>query len=188
MKKVSKIQATLLSIDCSSMLIGTAIADTVENKSSLKQDNKITVNLKDTKTDKSVGTVTITPYIQDGKNEGTLFTPNLHSLTGPSSHGFHIHVNPSCGDHGMAAGAHWDPKDTGEHLGPYNSHGHKGDLPVLVVDANGTATKPLLAPKLHSVTELKGHSLMIHEGSDNYSDKPEAPGGGGTRMWCGVIN
>jgi Cu-Zn family superoxide dismutase len=188
MKKIRKIQTALLSIVCSTALISAAIADTADNKTSEKQGNKITVNLKDTKTGKSVGSVTITPYIQDGKNEGTLFTPSLHGLIGPSSHGFHIHVNPSCADNGMAAGGHWDPKDTGKHLGPYNAQGHKGDLPVLVVDANGTATKPVLAPKLHSVAELKGHSLMIHDGSDNYSDKPEALGGGGARMWCGVIS
>ncbi|NIY58922.1 superoxide dismutase family protein, partial [Francisella orientalis] len=35
--------------------------------------------------------------------------------------------------------------------------------------------------------ELEGHSLMIHEGGDNYSDTPKPLGGGGTRMWCGVI-
>ena len=115
-----------------------------------------------------------------------LFTPHLYNLPGSSSHGFHVHINPSCDEKGMAAGGHWDPDNTTKHLGPYNESGHMGDLPVLVVDVDGTATKPILAPKLQSLEELVGHSLMIHEGSDNYSDNPESLGGGG-RMWCGVI-
>jgi len=28
---------------------------------------------------------------------------------------------------------------------------------------------------------------MVHVGGDNYSDNPEALGGGGARMACGVI-
>ena len=116
-----------------------------------------------------------------------LFTPHLYNLPGSSSHGFHVHINPSCDEKGMAAGGHWDPDNTTKHLGPYNESGHMGDLLVLVVDVDGTATKPILAPKLQSLEELVGHSLMIHEGSDNYSDNPESLGGGGSRMWCGVI-
>ncbi len=51
-----------------------------------------------------------------------------------------------------------------------------GDVSVLVVDADGTVvTKPILAPKLQSLEELVGNSLMIYEGSDN----PESLGGGG---------
>ena len=65
--------------------------------------------------------------------------------------------------------------------------GHKGDLPVIVVNADGTATEPVVAPRLDSLEELVGHSLMIHIGWDNYSDKPQPLGSGDTRMWCGVV-
>jgi len=100
-------------------------------------------------------------------------------------HGFHIHEMPSCADHAMAASGHLDPKKTGAHKGPYQD-GHLGDLPVLIADKNGEATLPVLAPRL---TEdlIKGHSLMVHAGGDNYSDKPEKLGGGGARLACGVI-
>src|SRR5690349_4017023 len=67
---------------------------------------------------------------------GLLFIPSLHGLS-PGIHGFHIHVNPSCDQNGMAAGGHWDPKNTGKHLGPYNNNGHMGDLPALTVAADG---------------------------------------------------
>ena len=126
-----------------------------------------------------IGTVTAenTPY-------GLLLTPHLTNLPA-GVHGFHIHEMPSCADHAMAASGHLDPKKTGAHKGPYQD-GHLGDLPVLIADKNGEATLPVLAPRL---TEdlIKGHSLMVHAGGDNYSDKPEKLGGGGARLACGVI-
>lgn len=129
---------------------------------------------------KSIGSVAV----QKAKC-GVLFTPNLHDLP-PGAHGFHVHMNPSCDDNGMAAGGHFDPAQTGQHKGPYD-HGHQGDLPVLVVDKSGHATLPVLAPKF-TLETLHGHSLIIHAGSDNYSDTPEKLGGGGARIACGIIS
>jgi len=129
----------------------------------------------------SAGTVMIreTPY-------GLLFSPHLHNLT-PGIHGFHVHQNASCDKNGMSAGGHFDPTNSGKHLGPYDNNGHLGDLAILVVNADGTATLPVLAPRIHSVEEIKQHALMIHNGSDNYSDIPDKLGGGGGRMVCGII-
>lgn len=118
---------------------------------------------------------------------GLLLVPNLHGLT-PGAHGFHIHQHPSCDQNGMSAGGHVDPKNTEKHLGPYNDNGHLGDLPILYVNPNGIATTPVLAPRLHSITEISQHALMIHHSGDNYSDVPEKLGGGGARMVCGIIN
>ena len=73
----------------------------------------------------------------------------------------------------------------GKHEGPYGK-GHLGDLPALYVGADGKATMPVVSPRL-KVSDLKGRSLMIHAGSDNYSDYPEPLGGGGARVACGVI-
>ncbi len=117
---------------------------------------------------------------------GLLFTPNLKGLK-PGLHGFHIHQNPTCDLKGMAAGGHFDPKKTNKHLGPYNDQGHLGDLPVLYVDAKGMANIPVLAPKLKKIKMIMGHSIMVHEGGDNYSDSPEKLGGGGHRVECGII-
>ena len=85
----------------------------------------------------------------------------------------------------LAAGGHLDPSNTGKHEGPYGK-GHLGDLPVLYVGADGKAMLPVLAPRL-KVADLKGRSLMIHAGGDNYSDQPDKLGGGGARIACGVI-
>jgi Cu-Zn family superoxide dismutase len=125
-------------------------------------------------------------------NEGLRVTPQLTDLP-PGDHGFHIHVNPNCGAAngpngqpaaGMAAGGHYDPANTGKHLGP-QGEGHKGDMPVLTVDANGKATKAVTAPHL-TVADVKGRSIVIHAGGDNYSDQPAPLGGGGARIACGV--
>jgi len=117
-------------------------------------------------------------------SRGVLITPNLNSLP-PGPHGFHMHINPTCAEGGMAAGGHYDPGKTGKHAGPYGE-GHLGDLPVLWVNAEGKATTPTLAPRL-KLRDFKGHSLMIHGGGDNYADTPEKLGGGGARIACGVI-
>ncbi|AFJ48479.1 superoxide dismutase family protein [Shimwellia blattae] len=139
---------------------------------------------------KALGDVSITetPY-------GLLFTPQLKGLE-PGVHGFHIHANPSCEpgeDQGktvpaLKAGGHLDPQNTGQHLGPYNDAGHSGDLPGLVVTADGDARYPVLAPKLKKLDEVKNHALMVHVGGDNYADHPAKLGGGGVRFACGVIH
>lgn len=116
---------------------------------------------------------------------GLLLKPKLRHLP-PGVHGFHIHEYCSCEDRGMAAGGHLDPTKTHQHKGPYAGNGHLGDLPVLIVNGDGKATLPVLAPRL-KLALIEGHSLMIHAGKDNYSDKPEKLGGGGARLACGNI-
>jgi superoxide dismutase, Cu-Zn family len=129
----------------------------------------------------SVGTIVIkqTAY-------GLLFSPHLIGLS-PGAHGFHIHQHASCADNGMAAGGHLDPHSTGKHLGPYDAHGHLGDLPILYVNADGSASTPVLAPRLTKIAQIAKHALMIHMAGDNYADIPEKLGGGGGRMVCGII-
>lgn len=115
---------------------------------------------------------------------GLLIQPKLENLS-PGMHGFHLHQYPNCSNNGLAAGGHFDPDHTGKHLGPY-LNGHQGDLPVLYADRMGNASTETLAPRL-KVSDLKGHSLVVHEGGDNYSDIPKPLGGGGARFACGVI-
>ncbi|MBH3462734.1 MULTISPECIES: superoxide dismutase family protein [Pseudomonas] len=124
---------------------------------------------------------------------GLIFTPKLNSLPA-GVHGFHVHENGSCAPGmkdgkavaALAAGGHFDPAKTGKHLGPYGN-GHLGDLPALYVNADGTSTYPVLAPRLKTISEIKGHALMIHAGGDNHADMPMPLGGGGDRVACGVI-
>lgn len=130
---------------------------------------------------KSIGTITL-----ENTRYGLLILPQLQGLT-PGLHGLHIHQNSSCADSGNGAGDHLDTQNTGKHAGPYLDNGHMGDLPVLYVNDKGEANTPTIAPKL-TLRKALGHSMMIHEGGDNYSDKPDKMGGGGARLACGVIS
>ena len=130
---------------------------------------------------KSIGTIQ-----EEDSFCGVLLTPNLHDLP-PGVHGFHVHEKPDCANNGMAAGGHLDPAHTNEHNGPYKQAGHLGDLPVLIVDKDGQATLPTLAPRF-KLADIEGHAFMIHAGGDNYSDKPQKLGGGGERIACGIIS
>jgi Cu-Zn family superoxide dismutase len=124
---------------------------------------------------------------------GLIITPKLSGLPA-GNHGFHIHEKGDCGPGmhegktaaGFAAGGHFDPAHTNKHLGPLSTVGHRGDLPVLVVDSYGDADTAVTAPHL-TVAEIRGRSVMIHAGGDNYTDAPRPLGGGGARIACGVI-
>jgi len=115
-------------------------------------------------------------------DHGLNLTPALKGLT-PGPHAFHIHSNPDCGPGtkdskpvaGLAAGGHLDL--------PGHAHGHgmkpEGDLPELLVNGMGHAMQPVTVKTL-TLEQVRGRALMIH-------DSPEAKGGGGARVACGVI-
>lgn len=125
-------------------------------------------------------------------SDGLLFSPSLEGLPA-GEHGFHAHENPSCEPKekdgkmtpALSAGGHYDPKATKKHEGP-EGNGHLGDLPKLVVDADGKTTASVVAPRL-KLDDVKGRALIIHAGGDNYSDDPEPLGGGKARIACGFI-
>ena len=135
----------------------------------------------------SIGTISL-----EDTQYGLLLTPNLEGLSA-GAHGFHIHQNPDCDSKpkggrfvaGLGAGGHFDPESKGAHKGPYED-GHLGDLPPLIVDAEGKSTIPLLAPRL-TVDAIAQRSIMVHLKGDNFSDEPAKLGGGGARVACGVI-
>lgn len=124
---------------------------------------------------------------------GLVFTPKLTSLPA-GVHGFHVHAMGSCDakeDGGKmvpagAAGGHLDPQNTKKHGMPWDDGAHLGDLPPLIVDAQGNAMQPVLAPRL-KLASVSGKALMVHAGGDNHSDHPAPLGGGGARQACGVI-
>lgn len=136
---------------------------------------------------KGIGAIELTE-----NDYGVVFAPKLSGLP-PGLHGFHVHEKPDCGAKekdgkmvaGLAAGGHYDPANTGRHEGPWGT-GHAGDVPALFVGPDGTATNPVLAPRLN-LSEVKGRSIMIHVGGDNHADQPEKLGGGGARIACGVV-
>ncbi|WP_227370668.1 superoxide dismutase family protein [Halomonas sp. M20] len=134
----------------------------------------------------SIGTVKI-----EDTQYGLLVTPDLTGLS-PGAHGFHVHENANCEPLELngqqtaaaAAGGHYAPDQAGTHQGPYGQ-GHLGDLPILMVDEEGGATTPVLAPRL-KVSDLENRAVVVHEGGDTYFDHPKL-GGGGSRIACGTL-
>ncbi len=116
---------------------------------------------------------------------GVLFTPALHGLPA-GVHGFVLRTLPFCSNYAKAAGGHLDPLRTYEHKGPFRGDGHLGDLPVLIVSASGKASLPVVAPRL-KLAQLTGRSLTIEAMADNYADVPDADGGSGRPIACGII-
>jgi Cu-Zn family superoxide dismutase len=151
-------------------------------------ETSVTLNLADAKgAGAAVGTVRIVET-----RFGLAFYPALTGLP-PGLHGFHVHEKPSCAPAerdgasvaALGAGGHLDPQATKRHGEPW-SDGHLGDLPALYVAADGTASNPVLAPRL-KLADVVNRSLMVHAGGDNHSDQPAPLGGGGGRIACGVI-
>lgn len=169
---------TILAALCILFLAGLVFAEDVIIKMQLVNEKGV---------GKEIGTI----RASDSKY-GLLLTPELSDLS-PGLHGFHVHEKSECSPAmkegkavaGLAAGGHYDPAATGKHEGPYGN-GHIGDLPALYVAADGKATLAVLAPRL-KIADIRGRSLMIHAGGDNYSDIPVPLGGGGSRVACGVV-
>ena len=134
-----------------------------------------------------LGTIIVTE-----SGNGVTFTPDLKGLP-PGEHGFHVHEFPNCAARekdgkvsaGELAGGHWDPDKTGKHGGG-GMPGHRGDLPVLAVGADGSAKKPVTVAGL-KLKDLASKSLIVHAGGDNHADQPKPNGGGGDRIACGVV-
>lgn len=118
----------------------------------------------------------------------------------PGTHGFHIHEKGECApkmnattgkmEAFGAAGGHFDPHDTKTHgqPGQPSRQIHAGDVPNLVVSANGsgmlryTSQDVTLTPGENSIM---GRSLVVHADEDDYRTNPA--GNSGARIACGVI-
>lgn len=110
-------------------------------------------------------------------------------------HGFHIHGVGDCTPPGhTSAGAHWNPAMT-------THPNHAGDMPLLFVNADGTAEAEFLTDRftVASLFDADGSAVIIHGDADNYANVPAryAPtgpdtttlgtGDAGARIACGVI-
>ena len=121
---------------------------------------------------------------------------NIHvaGLT-PGLHGIHIHAIGACSPTFAAAGGHYNP--LGLQHGLDNPSGpHAGDLPNLVVNADGvghlnaTTDRVTLSPGATTLFDTtpraEGSALIIH--ANAYDQVTDAGNGGsGARIACAVV-
>jgi len=141
-------------------------------------------------TEKGIGEKIGTATVTESKKGGVAFKITVSGLP-TGQRGFHVHEKGDCGaavkdgkiTAGIAAGEHYDPDGKKSHKGP-KGKGHKGDLPAMTSNSKGI-NQTVEAPNLR-LADIAGRALVIHEGGDNYNDRPENGGGKG-RIACGVI-
>ena len=124
-------------------------------------------------------------------------TVKVSGLT-PGMHGVHVHAKGSCtpgpDDKGKivnfgGAGGHFDPGMSHNHSSPTvsNKEGHGGDLPMVMVGADGRGSVTFTTERLslRGDTGVLGRSIVVHAKADDYKTNPA--GASGPRELCGVI-
>jgi superoxide dismutase, Cu-Zn family len=123
------------------------------------------------------------------KGDPKILTPGLH--------GIHFHAVGSC-EAGATpfsgAGGHFDPGPNGSSTPVEANHPyHLGDLPNLVVDAQGmgrlqtTTSRISLADSPTTAFDADGTAIIIHANQDQIKAGGTAAEAGGGRLACGVI-
>ena len=134
----------------------------------------------------SVGRAVLTPT-----PSGVQIIVDVYGLP-PGPKGFHVHETGSCMPPAFtSAGGHFNP-DNRQH-GSENPQGsHAGDLPNLVVGANGAGSLvvttdrfSLAAGRPTSLLDADGSALVVHAGPDDLKTDPT--GNSGARIACGVV-
>lgn len=109
----------------------------------------------------------------------------------PGAYGAHIHAVGRCDPPSFnSAGAHWNP--TGHKHGKDNPAGmHKGDLPNLLVGADGRGSFEYTIPNASlergdfEMLDSDGAAVVVHAAADDYRTDPS--GNSGARIACGVL-
>ena len=134
-----------------------------------------------------VGTLTLAQ-----EPDGVRLTVEVSNLS-PGFHGFHIHAVGKCEAPFTSAAGHFNPG------GQKHAH-HAGDLPNLLVNADGRAFMVVKTArfKLEELFDADGKAITIHADPDNHANTPAryrpdpdastlATGDAGGRIACGVI-
>jgi Cu-Zn family superoxide dismutase len=113
-------------------------------------------------TGEPVGVVKLTQEVE-GK---VLVRAMVHDLP-PGFHGFHVHAVGECVPPFTSAGGHYNPAGA--------VHGdHAGDMPVLLVNSDGTAQLRFTTERLtvEDLFDTDGSAIIVHAAPDNYANIP----------------
>lgn len=124
------------------------------------------------------------------QNDGLRISVSASGLR-PGSYGLHVHAVGRCDAPDFtSAGPHWNP--TMRQHGSQNPQGtHRGDLPNLIVGANGqgeiafTIPDARLSGGVGGMLDADGAAIVVHAGPDDYRTDPS--GNSGARIGCGVF-
>jgi Cu-Zn family superoxide dismutase len=107
-------------------------------------------------------------------------------------HGFHVHTVGDCTPPFTAAMGHLNP-------GGVNHRDHAGDMPVLLVNADGSAEESFETDRftVDDLFDADGSAIIVHANADNYANIPASygpanattlsTGDAGMRFACGVV-
>lgn len=120
-------------------------------------------------------------------------------------HGFHVHANDDPANGAGCVAPSFASADGHFKVSGQNHPSHNGDMPVLLVMADGTAEARFVTDRF-SVADIIGRAVIIHANPDNYANIPlgaagdqytansaaataatAATGNAGARTACGVI-
>ena len=117
---------------------------------------------------------------------GIRYTLDIRGLPA-GTHGAHVHTAGRCdGPDFASAGGHWNP--TAMKHGTMNPQGpHEGDLPNLIVGADGRGTLGVTVPgaTMAGLLDADGSAIVVHAGPDDLKTDPSGNSGG--RIACGVF-
>lgn len=165
-----------------------AMSDMDQSGADMQQDvrQKAIVNIDATYEDTAVDGKAVFTTLDNGhvKLELTLHIPSKANQTVA----VHLHENGACGDHGKAAGGHWNP--TSDPHGKWGVDGyHMGDIGNVELDGEGDATFTMETEHWtiggDSATNILGKTLIVHGGADDFTSQPS--GAAGARIGCGII-
>lgn len=121
---------------------------------------------------------------------------DVHVVKLPAGfHGFHVHAVGECNPPFASALGHFD-------LDRNTHRNHNGDMPVLLVNNDGTAKMKFMTDRftVEDLLDNDGHgsAVIIHDNPDNYANIPNryspardgptlATGDAGARIACGIV-